>query len=256
MGVHSLKVTALIIFISIKAFADYQPLVGSEWAKQNPGLLPYSKCAFVQRVAEDGLYKARGLNIKASGMAIIGGSISPDRRNWVLGCVSDEHQLAYILPVRLSSIKFFPAMTFLLGGPMGLKFKSSSLNGKTVDDFFKRFHGGGASIGVIVGGGIFGYENKQGISFRLSHAMPTVVDLKLGYSWTNFKRLESIRIDDRFGTQPTGFFGITSSTTDTTVTPVGPHSEHEGCHYPVQKIRTIDWQEIRKLRFVRDAKKS
>lgn len=256
MGVHFLKVTALIIFISIKAFADYQPLAGSEWAKQNPGLLPYSKCAFVQSVSEDGLYKTKGLNIDAHGGALIFGTLKPDRRDWVLGCVSEEHGLAYMLPVRLSTFNFFPAIAIADQGTMGVKLKSSTLNGKTVDDLFRRFHGGGASIGVLISGGVFGYENKSGIAFRLSEVSGTIVDFRLGYSWTNFKRLDNIRVDDRFGPHQKGLFGITSSTTDVSITPVGPHSDHVNCHFPVRKIRTVDWLEIRKLKFVRDAKKS
>lgn len=254
---------ALFIFTtSTQVHAEFKPLLGSDWARQNPGLLPYSKCAFVQDVSGAGFHtNSRKDGITTEELAILLGGIRPaqydDRdirlNTWVLGCVSEEHQLAFMIPIKLSTIYFLPALVFSFQGQAWLRFQSKTLDGKTVADLLHCFSGAGGAIGTMIAGGIYGYSNIKGINFSLSEITVPLVDVKLGYSWTSFKKIKNIKTDYRFSSNDAGIWGITSTTVNQSG---GAQLVRQRPSLIERNLRVLDWPELKKLKFVRDTVKA
>lgn len=223
-----------IVMVSLQCHAKYQPLLGSEWARKHPNLLPYSKCGFVQGMTPQGFYFGGFENeILGNEIGLIFGGLRPSSllKPWVLGCVSEKHKLAFLLPIELGTIYFFPSFTANFVHIFQIRFKQSTLHGKTVRDLMKKYHGGGASLGIIFGAGIFGFKNKSEVCFGLPE--DPMFAVKIGYAWTSIRRIKYMEGDRRFSPNLVERYGITSSATDA-------------------YRESIDWAMLRSLQFVQD----
>ncbi len=181
-----LLITSILALNTLSAHADLVPLVGSDWSKENPGVLPYEHCrieAWSSDIWTEGL----------GGAFLYGGHQFYEEAPTRLFCWTDELGLAFEIPLNLRKYRhaglYIDLSMLKWNDHMTLK----GLNGKKVENLFGRFAGLEAGIGVVVGGGAEFLMNKKRISIGNIHG-----DFKLGINLGYV----SLRIEERLTLDP------------------------------------------------------
>lgn len=191
---------------SSKKWATVKPLLGSEWAQKNPGILPFSKCSLVQLdydlseipLTDRGTWDTPDIFYKSFGLLLGGSTLftsgvdSEVKTRYGVSCVSFKYGLSFILPIKLASIMTFPQ----IGSSdeiMHVHFDKESLTGKKVSSLFKTFDGIDVSLSVLVGAGVTKYVNEDGIMISLWGA-PVGINVKFGYSRLSLSKLRNEKL--------------------------------------------------------------
>lgn len=161
------------------------PLLGSTWAENHPGKLPYSKCGFVQSIRDfqwDPKTLKWGSPHVFSSLGVGIGYTLPKRLD-LFACVSKEHSLAFVLPIRLGESFSLGQIgtSFSDGSFSSIAFRSSSLHQKKVRDLTGWY--GGAALGVtaFAGGKASAQWNSSGVCLT-TKAVTGLFEVQLGPS--------------------------------------------------------------------------
>ncbi len=186
MKLSNLLFSGLLLFINSTYFSFatetvlLRPLIGSDWAKKNPGKLPYSKCSLIREgydlsrvpLTKRGTWDSprlsnfEGANVVDGGV-VLGGPLGLGDDSSYIGCVSLKHRLAYSLPLVLRSGTTFFDIGLGLSKPK-FHLNSQSINHLKVESFLKTFVGPSFAFTLIGGGSVSAYRNSSGIKVRLS----------------------------------------------------------------------------------------
>ncbi len=170
------KFSAIFMLAALSAAnasADLRPLAGSDWARSNPGLLPYQKCE---------IQAWHGNNIWSS----IGGSLFYGGQNFYddallrLRCWSDKLGVEWAIPVEITKYRVAGVTAELSNVLWNRQLTVSGLNGKAVKDTFGRFGGLGMGLGAIVGGNVDLLLNHRRVVIRDANA-GLRIGVSLGY---------------------------------------------------------------------------
>ncbi len=175
---------AFLLFANISfATTEYmtlEPLLGSEWAKAHPGQLPYSKCNLVQMhynfdrvpLTERRTWKTPHVNVDRTAL-IVGGII--DDKRYYFSCVSQKHGLAFMLPIKLSSMANFPEVQVVASDVHNkFHFDKGPLDGAPVKALLHRFFGAGISASFALGAGGFAYGNLSGLGCQVGQCQVSI----------------------------------------------------------------------------------
>lgn len=182
-------------------YMQLEPLVGSEWADQHPGQLPYSKCSLVKAdyhldripLTSHGTWKTPEVKMTRVGI-VIGSTI--DMPEYYFSCVSQKHKLAFMLPIKLESIVHFPEVAVVGADTHNhLHFNKSSLSQVKVSSLLKRFVGAGLNASVVVGGGGYLYGNIDGVTMTVGEGELSIyAHAAAGLSTAKLKRVRNEKL--------------------------------------------------------------
>ena len=173
------------LFFCTSGFAEFSPLRGSSFAKENPKRLPFQKC-----VISDYLFRNPNLSeprFKPKWFSLTkkeywaspyfytqtGGFIVGQTDYWrnfypVLTCVSVKEQIAFQIPIELErALQFGPIG--MVAGYEKLKFDPKQLNGKKLRQVYGYYQGGQAGLGALISGihGVFMNPEKIQLLYRV-----------------------------------------------------------------------------------------
>ena len=149
----------------------FKPLTGSQWAKDNPGLLPYEKCIIRAQYERAGLWSDSG------GSLIYGEHYYFHDIRPRLYCWSEKLDLAFAIPIELGTLRHFGLNLDTSMIDNNRKMTVTRLQGRSVADFLSKFSGAEIGFGIGFGGGAQIFRGKKGILIRDLHG-----DLKLGFN--------------------------------------------------------------------------
>lgn len=158
--------TIFVLFCRV-SFADYQPLVGSEWAKAHPGILPYEECHIVT-------YD----NLKLNLLVV---SRSNEQYSTYIRCSAKSLGLLYYIPISYMENKVERGI--FLPWIMKMKLLNSvklyHLDQKSLGDAMGKYCGFSIGGGIILGGeGVF-LSNSQDAKIK-GEAMTMIELLSIG----------------------------------------------------------------------------
>jgi hypothetical protein len=137
-----LKSTFLIFYVLLcqVSFAGYKPLVGSDWANANPGLLPYEECHLITRG-----------DLKFTFLAISQG----DFYRTYLSCSASSLGLRYLVPVFYAEPRFEGGLflSIFVRGSYFDRFKIYHLDKKQLGNAMGKYKGFSIGGGVIFASG-------------------------------------------------------------------------------------------------------
>lgn len=195
----------IILFIffhnaSTYAGFNYKPLLGSKWAQENPGVLPFSRCTISQEISmSNPEIWNEGQNTIAFGL---GGGIERVLESYIT-CISERYGVAFqipaILPVILDSFDF---TVLVRGAPnLTLKLNEKSLNGQKVSNVFGTYIGCFARIGLLASCSARRLKNKHGLRIKtFTGEMSFIVSFGVGLS--GFTLYKVGRIENRILLNP------------------------------------------------------
>ncbi len=146
--------------------AGFIPLAGSEWAQNNPGKLPYTRCdVYMSSFGQTQFNLA------------LGGISSPSSDGdpvYQLRCYSRKYNLAYSIPLNVSSI-YYLGVRGEIPTSYTHEFTSnlSKLNGKKVSQIFGTYNGVEFSLSALVGFSGHFLWNYHDVKFKMG-------DIKIG----------------------------------------------------------------------------
>ena len=173
MKIESRILLACLLLTSQSAFArsqteleqKYKPLQGSEWAKANPGKLPYSRCRI-----ESSMWRGVAPHSEFQ-LALIssGPDAGQDGKSLYLTCVAKELGLAYQVPVLFDtpSLNFGIYADWIETTILSNRTKVVKLHQKTLHSAFGKYCGINAGIGIVISG-VSGSRtsNENGVGIR------------------------------------------------------------------------------------------
>ena len=101
----ALLLSLLILALQAESAFSYRPLWGSDWARDNPGQLPFSECYLSNQVANEA-----GIAPWFGGDYVMGCHIDAFESNDFISCKSDDLGIAFSIPISLSKAVTFPAL--------------------------------------------------------------------------------------------------------------------------------------------------
>lgn len=128
------------ILFSQVSLADYRPLVGSDWAKDHPGLLPYEECHLLTNDY-----------LKMTALVI---SLSAERYPTYISCSAKSLGLNYFIPIhyREEPVEGGLYLSFFMRTSMINKVKVYHLHQKTLRDVMGSYNGFTIAGGIGIGG--------------------------------------------------------------------------------------------------------
>lgn len=182
-----------------REYMEFEPLLGSQWAQEHPGELPYSKCSLVRAdyplekipLHERGTWKTPTDKIDRAGI-VIGSTVS--KEEFYFSCVSQNLGLAFMLPIKLKHIVHFPEVAVIgLVTYNHFHFNKKSLSEKRVASLLKGFVGLGLDASLLVGGGGYGYVNRAGL---LSRVTTGEISVGIGHAAAGLSTMKLKRVRD------------------------------------------------------------
>ncbi len=159
----------------------YQTLAEANWLETHPNTLPYKRCEM--HLYEDSGHVQLSLILAGiSGLRSVEFSGAVIQQIW---CFSDEHKIAYKIPIDPSRIKHLGLVLDLpLDSTVHSFFMVKGLNKKKVSQIFGNFRGVESSLSLLFGVSGTYTQNKHGVKISSSGSKFGAIGTTLDY--TNF----------------------------------------------------------------------